>query len=382
MAEMGYYDENGEPAEGGGPRMVDNVAPFGDNDDVEVFYTEFLLASWVLDHAPWNAFHSGLAFINNATGRKVLYDYTPEDPSSVMKMIIPKLQQENLWKALVLGEVHLFWDNEAHVQHYPYWPANYSNYVRLGKTKGKVFNRFAHWVNDSFRPTHATFDAVEALVVGENSNPKSKDFTIRSCMCHDFVTDSLWELYNAGMAMEAEDHIFRDHIIMYAKEIEPVSLGFGHFGRQRLRYFRTLHLFVESVKVQFTYARDAIISNWKMGIPVVLRSRNQEYRVWPTAPFLNYCYLPLAIPPKVADPLGDQKLCALPMQARIDNITVPFPMGALLAVEQQLDRGASVITLVLVAFIAAVVGSCSGDATEKPAVSAKTEKSSEGKKKK
>lgn len=37
---------------------------------VEVYYAEFLLAQWVLDRAPWNAYHSGLAFVNNETGEK------------------------------------------------------------------------------------------------------------------------------------------------------------------------------------------------------------------------------------------------------------------------------------------------------------------------
>lgn len=36
----------------------------------KVYYAEFLLAQWVLERAPWNAYHSGLAFLNKDTGEK------------------------------------------------------------------------------------------------------------------------------------------------------------------------------------------------------------------------------------------------------------------------------------------------------------------------
>ncbi|CAJ1439982.1 unnamed protein product [Effrenium voratum] len=61
-----------------------------DSSKIEVYYGEFLLAQWVLDRAPWNAYHSGLAFLNKDTGEKCLYDYSPVDTSSVMKMLMPE----------------------------------------------------------------------------------------------------------------------------------------------------------------------------------------------------------------------------------------------------------------------------------------------------
>ena len=38
--------------------------------NIQVYYGEFLLAQWVLERAPWNAYHSGLAFLNKDTGEK------------------------------------------------------------------------------------------------------------------------------------------------------------------------------------------------------------------------------------------------------------------------------------------------------------------------
>ncbi|CAL1169077.1 unnamed protein product [Cladocopium goreaui] len=192
---------------------------------VEVYYAEFLLAQWVLDSAPWNAYHSGLAFLNRDTGERCLYDFSPVDTSSVMKMLMPeidassKLAVSRLQALLVrlnaiemsfvlLGDYRLHWSNHARTQLELTWPSNYERFVRIGVSTGRTFMKFTDWVAASFAPNHSAFQPLEVADVN------SRGFLVRSTMCHDFVTDGLRFLYDHGAKLRAEEHVFRDHIIM------------------------------------------------------------------------------------------------------------------------------------------------------------------------
>mmetsp|Transcript_23223 Transcript_23223/g.54372 ORF Transcript_23223/g.54372 Transcript_23223/m.54372 type:complete len:184 (+) Transcript_23223:135-686(+) len=169
-------------------------------------------------------------------------------------------------------------------------------------------------------------------------------------MCHDFVTDALWVLYRGGARLKAEDVIFRDHIIMYATAVDIAStlLQTRRGTRMRLRYLRLLALYLEDIKQQFTAARNVMVAAFRLGIPIFLHNEFKDYRVHLVPPFLNYCYLPLAIPPDVHNPLGSMKLCALGMEANLTNATVPLPWGPLLAAEERLDRPDVLMSLLLV----------------------------------
>merc|ERR1719188_2857693 len=81
-----------------------------DNDAlVTVYYAEFLLAEWVINEKPWNTYHSGLAFHNEQTGQKALFEFTPEDPSSVIKILVPNIINNSLLE-LALGNVAFTWN--------------------------------------------------------------------------------------------------------------------------------------------------------------------------------------------------------------------------------------------------------------------------------
>lgn len=69
--------------------------------------------------------------------------------------------------------------------------------------------RFSDWVASDFAPQHHAFQPLELADV------RRRGVLMRSNMCHDFVTDSLWFLYKQGIRLEPEDHVFRDHIIMW-----------------------------------------------------------------------------------------------------------------------------------------------------------------------
>lgn len=311
-------------------------------DPVEVYYTEFLLAHWVLDHAPWNAYHSALAFVNNRTQARFLFDFSPLNTSSVMNMVLPEVVVAERWKALLLGDAQLLWHDAARIHSQSDWPPEYQKFVRLGRLNGSVFFQFSEWVTSFYAATYKSFQPVEVLHISEVSGQGTVSDAggIRSRMCHDFVTDALWELHRHGVKLKAASPIFRDHLIMYAKSVslanEEVTTPRGM--RRWLRYLRQLELKLELIRSQFTYAREALMLNWKLGLPAYIHDRDLTYLIELTPPFLNYCYLPLAIPPQVHKPLNPMKLCALGMQANLTNSSAPWPWSPLLATEERLDR--------------------------------------------
>uniref|UniRef100_A0A7S1SAM1 Uncharacterized protein n=1 Tax=Alexandrium catenella TaxID=2925 RepID=A0A7S1SAM1_ALECA len=331
------------------------TADWQPGDVVEVHYGELLLAQWVLEHAPWNAYHSGLGFVNNRTGQKVLFDFTPVNTSSVMNMVVPRVRMESHLRAVLLGEAEFVYHDEAKTQLYPSWPPLYTSMVRLGTLNGSAFHHFAEWVVGDFAPRHTNFQPIEVSMAANNSVGQA--IAVRSRMCHDFVTDSLWVLYRAGAVFNVQDIIFRDHIIMYAKAVDNSSenVGSRRSVRQRLRHLRLLNIYVEEIKQQFTAARTALIAGWRLGLHMFLHDQRGDYRVELVPPFLNYCYLPLAIPPQVHNPLGSMKLCALGMQANVYNTSAPWPWGPLLMVEEHLDRPEVPASLALVVLAALLV---------------------------
>eukprot|EP00913_Durusdinium_trenchii_P018811 g17678.t1 len=249
--------------------------------------------------------------------------------------------------------------------------------------------RFVDWVAKSFAPKHHIFQPIEVADVLQRQS------LVNSSMCHDFVTEGLWFLYAKGAELHPEEHVFRDHIIL-----RPVAFAaFAAFAvcvgraagssswstmRQWQRYLRQLDLSMARIKKQFTFAREALLWNWRLQLPTFLHTENQSFQIDLAPPFLtlgvavtpvesgrivpsfshcfkthqlrwvtfwhglirdrrmqhtrNYCYLPLAIPPEVHNPFGETKLCALGLQANTSNSTAPWPWGTQLTVEEHLDR--------------------------------------------
>eukprot|EP00929_Paragymnodinium_shiwhaense_P119443 TRINITY_DN9133_c0_g2_i1.p1 TRINITY_DN9133_c0_g2~~TRINITY_DN9133_c0_g2_i1.p1 ORF type:complete len:433 (-),score=72.54 TRINITY_DN9133_c0_g2_i1:215-1513(-) len=325
-----------------------------EDDIIEVFNAEFLLASWVLDHAPWNAYHSGLAFRNNRTGHKCLYDFTPDDTSSVMRMVLPEVHMpKGLFRAAFFGEVEFDWHDEAHMEFYiGDWPGHYTNFVKLGQFNGSLLLKFADWVVSDYMDNFTAFNPVEVVV--PEAIKKEGQTSIRSRMCHDFVTDSLWMLYESGAKLKAEHVVFRDHIIMYAEKIDKMDADTG-FKKKELRYLRSLFLYLNKIKQQFTHAREALLALWRLRVPIFVHDYKGDYhQVQIVPPFLNYCYLPLAIPPEQYNPFGATKLCALGMEANLTNTTSPWPMGPLLAAEDRLDQATPLTALLITAVVVAL----------------------------
>eukprot|EP00931_Biecheleriopsis_adriatica_P028933 TRINITY_DN17244_c0_g1_i1.p1 TRINITY_DN17244_c0_g1~~TRINITY_DN17244_c0_g1_i1.p1 ORF type:complete len:405 (-),score=57.29 TRINITY_DN17244_c0_g1_i1:28-1221(-) len=335
------------------------LADWFKSDHIEVYYGEFLLAQWVLDKAPWNAYHSGLGFVDNRTGKHCLYEYTPVDTSSVMNMLVPNIEgtEDGL---MMFGKYNMVFKDEAKTQLRLYWPKSYEKFTRLGVIKGSTFQEYSEWVTQQFAPQHTAFQPLE-LVHLDKQVEHWGSVHVRSNMCHDFVTDSLWHMHKSGASFRAESQVFRDHIIMYAQDIRNVTVfAETWLGKRKwLRYLRQLYLSIHLIRKEFTYAREALLWNWQLHLPAYLHTQRADFQVTLAPPFLNYCYLPLALPPNVHDPMGEVKLCALGLTANTTNSTAPWPWGTLLSVEERLDRIEVLTAWLLVASIAAMVASSS-----------------------
>eukprot|EP00928_Gymnodinium_smaydae_P088567 TRINITY_DN72637_c0_g1_i1.p1 TRINITY_DN72637_c0_g1~~TRINITY_DN72637_c0_g1_i1.p1 ORF type:complete len:430 (-),score=55.39 TRINITY_DN72637_c0_g1_i1:73-1314(-) len=340
--------------------MLQEMLDWKHDDHIEIYNAEFLLASWVLDRAPWNAYHSGLALKNSRTGKQMLYDYTPDDTRSVMKMVLPEVIIGPKWRAAVGDQVYFRWNDRAHMEFYAEWPEHFTNFTRIGNCTGDAVFKLADWVANNYTRRFPAFNPIEVIIppprqqTADGSSAKA-DVVLRSRMCHDFVTDALWVLYEHGAKFRAERGVFRDHIIMYASSVtEFDGLEDSWQGRRKeLRYLRTLLMFMTQIREQFTYAREALIVAWRLQLPVLAHDDKGGYHlVTLVPPFLDYCYLPIALPPAVYDPLG-RKLCALGPKANLTNSTTPYPWGQLLAAEERMDQPPALAALLFTAVCAA-----------------------------
>lgn len=317
-------------------KMVE-VLGWADDDPVTVFYSEYLMASWLLQRAPWNVYHSGLAFVNNRTGNKSMYDFAPQDTSSVMGVVLPYPNISSLWRAVVLGEVDFVYNDNGHVHTHLGWGRQFEKYEKLSVINGSVFNAYAHRIAVDLAPRFTTFRPVEVATQAPTLNAEH-GVALRSLMCHDFVADSLWVLYELGARYTFKPKIYRDHVIMYADEYKRVKHDDKRMVRKQLRYLRSLEPYMAAIKSEFTNSRVSLIALWKLGMSTFFRSPDGDHLLHLVPPFINYCYIPLALPPVHYNPFAREKLCALGMQSNLTNTSALWPVGHLLAVEERMDE--------------------------------------------
>lgn len=325
-----------------------------DGDPITVFYAEYLMASWLLQRAPWNCYHSGLAFVNNRTGKKAIMDFVPDDTSSVMNMVLPLPTMADQVRALVFGEVEFKYRDGAQVLAHTGWGGKYEKFERLGVTNGSVFNAYVRKMVSDFAPRYRAFRPVE--VASQTLNTTEHGVALRSFMCHDFVTDSLWVLYNLGARYEQTGEMFRDHVIMYVDGYTKLDDSDRRMARKQLRWLRSLEPYMADVRQEFTNSRVALIGIWKLGVSAFFRNPDGDYVLRLVPPFINYCYLPVALPPVHHDPFISHKLCALGMEANLTNTSAKWPMGHLLAVEDRMDHPQVFISFGLILLSSVVMG--------------------------
>jgi len=107
--------------------------------------------------------------------------------------VMPEVQMPDGEISALLGKVAFGWRDQAHMEFHTHWPDHYTTFTRVGVLDGTTFFKFVDWINSFYVPRYRAFNPVEIVV--PSSDGKDGHTVLRSRMCHDFVTDSLWRLY-------------------------------------------------------------------------------------------------------------------------------------------------------------------------------------------
>lgn len=284
------------------------------DDELEIFFAEYVLAHWVLDSMSWTAFHSGIVFRNKRTDAHFTADFTPRS-TVLSKGIVPHIHEPSLtdwWKGLLLtgapAAAKLEWDNLASVSVVNDVPSKYTNFTKLGEASGSIVPSFVNWAVD-YNATHTHFDPIEIQVLGD-AQPH-----IHSGLCHDFVARGLQQLYDTGVRFSAKKRIYRDHVFVYAHSYEKVLFpDVSDRGQDAavLQFYRFFIAFIPYIEQKFTYIRSMLASSNDRALVPFLHIRNEYYKVHLAEPFVNYCYRQVPVPPATtADAARAPQSCAL-----------------------------------------------------------------------
>jgi hypothetical protein len=71
-----------------------------DHHEIELSIAESLLSRWILEGAPWNAYHSGLLFRNLQTNDTYVLEYVGRNFTSVMDALVPELRPKYDWQSM------------------------------------------------------------------------------------------------------------------------------------------------------------------------------------------------------------------------------------------------------------------------------------------
>ena len=301
-----------------------------EEDQFEILYLEFVMASWNLSGSvPWNAYHSAIAVRNYNdhpnSGLELVADYSPHETDEIKHVVHPHIRSPN--SPFLDAALHLFgirlhnksqhkveWNNIANVNiEFGIDYERYKNVTYLGDATGKAVNALSRWISE-YNNTRRSFEPIEIAVAGEGT-------VLPSQICHDFVTDSLWVLHDTGEAEFApETHIFRDHIILFAepnsiqKITKPDPNDLSLWG-PIVRYYEEIEKHMGIINIEFTFARIFYAEMFKRNVSTYMYDGNLEtaYHSFKLAePFLNYCYMPLFMPPERSNIFESPKHCALP----------------------------------------------------------------------
>jgi len=309
-----------------------------DDDVIEVFYMEHVLAAWVLESAPWTAFHSGMGFHNTRTGAKYTVDYIPMRVNSVHYVLVPVMKPhypmdtlagklKNWW----YGHADFEWLNDGAVMFYEEWPSKYENFTKLGTVTGAQYRRYMSWA-EKYNESHDTFDPVEIVIEGKDPKNASRRLTadrVSSRMCHDLVGDSLWYFYDhEGVTFKADKPVYRDHIILFGSKYEEVDISVPEQLTAVTNYFKMYYEFLPLIEKEFTNIRGMLINSEAGGLEPFLYIGKKYYRVTMADPFVNYCYMPMPMPPRRPNFFEDPSFCALETKVSSNSTTNFMQAGA------------------------------------------------------
>ena len=307
-----------------------------EEDEYEILYLEFVMASWNLSGTPWNAYHSAIALRpvhedehGPLLDREALVaDYSPEETEEIRHVVHPDVvkNDKNVLDKILRtifpymfnvdkSEYALNWNNKAHVHvetgidH-----ERYTNITSLGYTSGKAVNSLSKWIR-SYNKSHNSFEPLELAIEGKGT-------VIRSQICHDFITDALWVLHeDDSTVFDPENHVFRDHIVLYATEVEELDSvdEYPELWQSIVSYYEQIKRHMGIINIEFTYARTFFSLMSLKGIDTYLYRGMHKYgntyaKFKLVTPFINYCYMPLFMPPKRAHIFESPRHCALPQE--------------------------------------------------------------------
>ena len=276
-----------------------------------LYYAEHLLAAWVVDKAPWNAYHSGIHFVGDA-GDRHTFSYQPAQTASVTPYIVPtmKLQNRGVFKWASASNIGLEWKNAGHFSHHSTLPKQYTDkHLIASNVSGQVLKQYAKWAH-AYLDNYPTFEPQEVVV------DSAGNITVhpQSSMCHDFVTNSLWWLYELHqVTTSSEEPIFRDHIVVFANSVSEVDAADPAEWASVVEYFSTYQStssLMADLSRNFLNLSDVTALFYHMERPLFVYANRSYFRVELTAPVSQYCYLPFAFPPARANIFSaTHKLC-------------------------------------------------------------------------
>jgi hypothetical protein len=133
-------------------------------------------------------------------------------------------------------------------------------------------------------------------------------------MCHDFVTNWLWWLYKSHqVTTRSREHIFRDHIVVFANSVSEVDAADPAQWASVVEYFSTYQStssLMADLSKSFLNLRDVTALFCHMERPLFVYANRSYFRVELTTPVSQYCYLPFAFLPARANMFSaTHKLC-------------------------------------------------------------------------
>jgi len=303
----------------------ERVASVDQDAVVEVLYAEHLLASWVLESAhkaPWSAFHSGIAFLvkdrrTGAIKREHLIDFTATLTESVAAVLHPWITPNfpkwmprwfGLLYARMFASYDIQWMNNGVLRFFDQIPSQFTNFTRIGHIDGNQLNEIIHWLRNEYAGTKTAFDPVEIMEANHTYQVLKP-----SSMCHDVFYQTLDKLVTLGFKPEVKSPIFRDHIMVFASSFEKVEIEDTSTRREVVRYFRLFQHFMIAIDEEFTNIRGLLEHASAVKVQPFLFKENEYLRINLVEPFVNYCYLSIAMPPNPKSTLANSEhLCALP----------------------------------------------------------------------
>jgi hypothetical protein len=354
------------------PPIITSTTPTNNNKNfVKLYYLERVLATWILSSSPWNAFHSAIGFEFVDSKLQMFVEYIPQRTDHVKWILHPQFTSTSTsskpsnnnheisttslwpwwWPNSILTSLTNCWYNNTtdddfyRLQWYNQGGVHFSetlsqncwkeegkftNFTYIGTLTASQYHKLRTWIFN-YQDSHLTFEPVEVF------DPIHEITISSSKMCHDMFYQAIYYLVDkldfkpAVTTTTNKDYyipIFRDHIVIYAQQIELMYPETNRKDARAItRFYRLFSSFMTKISIEFTAIRGLLITANLLGIEPILYQNNQYYRIKNLVPpYVNYCYMEIVLPPEPRALLSSSiTLCALENQMLgVQNLTAYF----------------------------------------------------------